>query len=334
MIPDKPDIAVVIPCHNEEITIGKVVDDFRRELPDARVVVFDNCSTDATGEIAAEHGAEVIPEPRLGKGYVIESMFDRVDADAYVMVDGDDTYPPDKVHELLAPVLSGQADMTVGARLDSATKATFRPLHVSGNNLVRRLVNWIGHARLSDIMSGYRAFSRHVVGHLPVVSAGFEVETEMTIQMLYYRMKIVEVPVEYRPRPAGSSSKLRTFRDGFRVLWKIFTLFRGFKPLTFFGALGLVLFAAGLLAGMVPVHDYMANPGGFVEHVPLAILATGLMILASGSVFLGILLHAFNWRLREMHNVLTRQKRLGRRRPNRPEPDAGPPGRRTKGRGK
>jgi len=309
MSADKPDIAVVIPCHNEEITIGKVVDDFRRELPDARIVVFDNCSTDATAQIAAEHGADVLIEPRLGKGYVIESMFDRVEADAYVMVDGDDTYPADKVHDLLAPVLAAQADMTVGARLDSATKATFRPLHVSGNNLVRRLVNWFGHSHLTDIMSGYRAFSRHVVGHLPVVSAGFEVETEMTIQMLYYRMKIVEVPVPYRPRPEGSYSKLRTFHDGFRVLWKIFTLVRAFKPLMFFGALGLVLFVLGILAGIPAMHDYMTNPGGFVEHVPLAILATGLMILAAGSIFLGVLLHAINWRLREMHNVLTRASR-------------------------
>lgn len=305
---EKPNVAVLIPCHNEEVTVGKVVGDFRRELPDATIYVFDNCSTDRTAEIAKESGAVVFREPRKGKGFVVERMLDTVRADFYVMVDGDDTYPAECVGKLLQPVLAGLADMTVGARLIDHTDESFRPLHKFGNKLVRSLVNWVGRADLTDIMSGYRAFSRRVVQRLPVVSAGFEVETDMTIQMLYYRMKIVEIQVPYRERPAGSESKLNTFRDGFRVLWKIFTLFREVKPLTFFGGIGLLFFALGTLAGIPPITEYLARPDHFITHVPLAILAMGLMLVSGGFVFMGIMLHSMNWRLRELHNVLTRSR--------------------------
>ena len=304
--PQGPKIAVLIPCYNEESTIGKVIDDFKRQLPSATGYVFDNCSTDATAVTATEHGATVLKEPRQGKGFVIASMFERVDADFYVMIDGDDTYSVDHVNALLEPVLQGAADMTVGARLAEYTEKSFRPMHLFGNNLVRWLVNRLTNANLTDIMSGYRAFNRRVARRIPVVSAGFEVETELTIQSLYYRLKIVEVTVPYRARPPGSVSKLSTLRDGFRVLWKIFSLFRAFKPLTFFGALGLFLLLLGLAAGTLPVHDYLTNPEHRVEHVPMAILATGLVLLSAGFVFLGILLHALNWRFWELHNVLTR----------------------------
>ena len=297
---------VLIPCYNEEITIGKVIDDFRRELASATIYVFDNCSTDATVAIAAEHGAVVVKEPRKGKGFVVESMLDRINADVYVMVDGDDTYPADQVNKLLEPVLAGDADMVVGARVADSTDKSFRPLHVLGNNLVRRLVNWVGGTQLRDIMSGYRVFNRRVVERIPVVSAGFEIETEITIQMLYYKLKIVEVDIPYQARPTESQSKLRTFRDGLRVLWKIFSLFRAFKPLTFFGGLGLILLVLGLLAGILPIHDYLTDR--YVYHVPLAILATGLIILSAGCFFLGILLHALNARFWELHNVLTRRQ--------------------------
>jgi glycosyltransferase involved in cell wall biosynthesis len=303
----EPRIAVLIPCHNEEATIGKVIDQFRQELSSAVVYVFDNCCLDATARIAKEHGAVVVKEPRKGKGFVVERMFDTVDADIYVMVDGDDTYPAEEVHKLIKPVLAGEADMAVGARLLKYVGKSFRPLHVFGNNLVRRLVNWTGSAELTDIMSGYRAFNSRVVRHIPVVSAGFEVETEMTIQMLYYKMKIVEVQIPYQPRPAESESKLSTFRDGFKVLWKIFSLFRAFKPLTFFGSAGLAFLVAGVLAGLSPIRDYITEPDRYVRHVPLAILATGLVVLSTGCFFLGILLHALNWRFRELHNVLTRR---------------------------
>jgi glycosyltransferase involved in cell wall biosynthesis len=306
---NKGKIAVLIPCHNEAGTVGTVIDDFKAQLPEADIYVFDNCSTDETSIIASEHGAKVLPEPRKGKGYVVEAMLDRIEADYYVMVDGDDTYPPEKVRELLQPVFDSEADMVVGARLADYDDRSFRPLHVAGNNLVKRLVNQIFHANLTDIMSGYRAFNRRVAQRIPVVSAGFEVETEMTIQMLYHRLRIAEVRVPYRDRPEGSHSKLNTFRDGARVLWKIFSLFRATKPLTFFGAVGLIFFALGLLAGIPPIYGFIASGYREVRQFPLAILATGLILLGFGNVFLGILLHAINWRFLELHTVLVRRRR-------------------------
>ncbi len=301
-----PSVAVLIPCYNEEATIGKVIDDFRAQLPEARIVVFDNNSTDRTAEMARSGGAEVVVEPRQGKGYVVETMFDAVRADVCIMVDGDDTYPAELVGKLLEPVLNGSADMVVGARRAENMDSAFRPFHAAGNSLVRGLINRIFHAQLTDILSGYRAFNRKVARTVPVVSAGFEIETELTVQALYHRLAVMEVPVPYRGRPAGSSSKLRTFRDGSRVLWKIFSLFRALKPLTFFGGIALVLMALGILAGIPPVTEYFTNEGHYVTHVPLAILATGLVLLSVSFAFLGLMLHAVNWRFKELHNVVTR----------------------------
>lgn len=296
--------AVMIPCHNEAIAIGKVVDDFRAQLPEAAIYVFDNCCTDDTAAVAAQHGAIVVKEPRKGKGMVVEKMLERVEADYYVMVDGDDTYPAEAVHDLLGPVMAGDADMTVGARLSQFTAASFRPLHVMGNHLIRWLINHIFGANLTDVLSGYRAFNRSVAQKLPILSYGFEIETELTVNMLYYRLKIIEVNVPYRERSEGSQSKLRTFHDGARVLWKIFSLLRAYKPLSFFGGAGLVLMALSLLAGILPVWDYIAER--YVRHVPLAILAVGLMGLALGSAAVGLILHAMNWRFRELHSVVSR----------------------------
>jgi glycosyltransferase involved in cell wall biosynthesis len=301
-------IAILVPCFNEQVTIAKVVNDFRHRLPSATIYVFDNDSTDASAEIARAQGAIVIREPRRGKGYVIESMLARVEADYYVMVDGDDTYPADQVEKLLEPVVSDRADMVVGVRMASYSEDSFRPLHVCGNRLVCSLVNAIGHSHLTDIMSGYRAFNRRIADGIPVVASGFEVETEMTIQSIYYRMKIAEVPVAYASRPAGSSSKLRTFHDGARVLWKIITLLRTLKPLTFFGGLGLFFLVLGLAAGVPPVLDYLNEPDHYVRHVPLAILAASLMTFSALFTFLGLLLHALNWRFIELHNIVTRRR--------------------------
>ena len=306
MAENVPRIAVLIPCHNEAAAIGKVVDEFRGELPEAVVYVFDNCSTDETARFAREHGATILSEPRKGKGFVIEGMLNRIDADYYVMVDGDDTYPADRVHELLEPVTAGLADMTVGARVAADAGKAFRPLHVLGNRLVRRLINVIFSCKLTDILSGYRAFNRKVVARVPIVSSGFEVETELTVHALYYQLLIREVPVPYLARPADSASKLRTFKDGCRVLWKLFSLIRAFKPLTFFGLLAATLFVLGVLAGIPPIHEYLTHPTHYVRHVPLAILATGLMLLSAGCGFLGLVLHAMNWRFKELHNVLCR----------------------------
>jgi glycosyltransferase involved in cell wall biosynthesis len=297
-------IAVLIPCYNEEVTVGKVIDDFRRELPTAGIYVFDNNSTDNSLQVSREHDAVVVQEPRQGKGFVVESMFEQVEADIYVLVDGDDTYSAAHVCQLIEPVRNGQTDMVVAARLADHVNGSFPSLHLLGNRLVSGTINWIFHTRLTDIFSGYRVFNRRVIGQIPVVSRGFEVETEMTLQSLYYRMKIVEISVPYKERPAGSESKLRTFHDGFRVVWHLFRLFCSFKPLTFFGCTGLILLALGILAGAPPIHDYVLHRA--VYHVPLAILATGLIILAAGSIFVGLLLHVLNWRFHELHNILTR----------------------------
>jgi glycosyltransferase involved in cell wall biosynthesis len=308
MAKTSPAIAVLIPCRDEEAAIGKVIDDFRRQLPGAVLYVFDNNSTDRTAEVARTHGATVIREPRQGKGFVVEAMFEKVQADFYVLVDGDDTYPADQVRRLLEPLTSGSADMVVGARQAVADGRAFPPLHRTGNNMVRRLINSVFRAHFTDILSGYRAFNRRFALSVPVVSTGFEIETELTVQALYHRLTVVEIPVPYRPRPAGSRSKLRTFPDGARVLWKIFNLFRALKPLTFFGGIALILLAAGIMAGIPPVADYFTDPRHFVYHVPLEILATGLVLLSASFAFLGLMLHAINWRFKELHSVLTRGK--------------------------
>jgi glycosyltransferase involved in cell wall biosynthesis len=297
-------IAVLLPCYNEAATIGKVVREFRRELPEATIYVFDNNSTDGTAMIAHEAGAVVLFEPRQGKGHVIERMFSQVQADYYLMADGDDTYPTDRARELLEPVISGRADMAVGARLSIHEEHSFRPLHVFGNRLVRWLINVIFATKLTDILSGYRAFNQRVVSRVPIVSSGFEVETEMTVNCLYYGLTLVEIQLPYGSRAEDNPSKLRTISDGSRVLLKLFQLFRTFKPLTFFGVAALLLFALGLTAGIPPVYGFAAT--GKVDRFPLAILATGLMILSAGTLFLGIVLHAMNWRFKELHNVLTR----------------------------
>jgi len=299
-------LAILIPCHNEEITIGKVIEDFRAQVPDASIYVFDNCCTDRTPEIAKEKGATVISESRPGKGYVVESMLASVDSDLYVMVDGDDTYPAEFVHALVEPVRLGKADMVVGARLGSGPGKNFRPLHLFGNRLVCGLINKIFHAKLTDIMSGYRAFNRKVVQRIPIVSSGFEVETEFTVQMLYYHLNLLEIGIPYRSRPQGSVSKLQTLPDGMRVLWKIFNLFRNFKPLAFFGGFGLILLLMGILAGIPALYEYIQSGYTGIERFPLAILAIGLIILASSLGLLGIILHAVNWRFKELHNVMIR----------------------------
>ena len=298
-----PRIAVLIPCLNEEVTVGKVIRDFRDVLPDALCYVFDNNSTDRTAQIAAEAGAEVVSVPQPGKGNVVQAMFREVEADCYVMVDGDDTYSAEHVRELLQPVLEGRADMTVATRLSECADDSFRPLHVFGNNLVRALVNWTFRSRLTDIMSGYRAFSRELVRSVPVLSSGFEVETELTIRVLDFGFRIEEIVVPYRKRPEGSESKLRTFRDGFRVLSEIASIAKAYKPLTFFGMIALGFFLAGGLAGGWVVWDYLEDQ--YVNKVPTAILATGCVLLGFGSFGIGIILHTLSHRLRETRRLLT-----------------------------
>jgi glycosyltransferase involved in cell wall biosynthesis len=306
---DGSKVVVLIPCRDEATTIVRVVNDFRAVLPQARVLVYDNSSGDGSAELARSAGAEVRMQPRTGKGYVIEAMLADAAHDpepmAWIMVDGDDTYPAEAALALLAPVLSGQADMVVGARLAQPQPGAFRPLHRLGNYIVRGLINRIFGARLRDILSGFRAFNRRVVEQLPIVSSGFEVETEMTVQLLYHRLQITEIDVAYRPRPPGSRSKLQTFRDGFAVLWTLFTLLRETKPLTCFGALAIVLLVVAMPFGLPPLVDVLGHRP--VASVASALLAIGLLIVAAILVAIGILLHAINWRFKELHAVLARR---------------------------
>jgi len=294
-------IAVLIPCYNEAITIGKVIDDFRRELPKADIYVFDNNSTDQTAEIARERNAIVIKEKRQGKGFVIASMFKKVEADIYVMVDGDDTYPADAVHKLIEPIVCEEADMTVGTRLHKSASGAFKPLNLFGNYLVVKLVNSIFESRLSDIMSGYRAFNRDFVKNIPLISRGFEVETQLVIQSLYYQFKIQEIEVELRERPEGSESKLNTFRDGFKVLLTIVNIAKAYRPLFFFGLLGSLFLLSGLICGGIPVAEFLRT--GLVTHFPTAILATGLVMVSMIFYAIGLILDSVNYRIKEIIQI-------------------------------
>lgn len=291
-------IAVVIPCYNEVLTVAKVIEDFRAQLPQARILVFDNNSTDGTGERAGQHGAEVVRVLRQGKGAAVARMLEVVDADIFIMVDGDDTYPAECIHELLAPVQQGQADMVVASRLQEFTNTAFRPLHVMGNRLVRKLINSIFGSRLTDILSGYRIFTGELARNVPITSVGFEVETELTLQTLYSGYTILEMPVPYRQRPEGSFSKLSTFRDGFRVLLTIFNIFRSFKPMTFFGLIALFMALLSVLASLPAVWQYMETRK--VASWPLLMVGVGCAVISFTSLTVGMLLHAFNVRIKEM----------------------------------
>lgn len=296
--------AVIIPCFNEGLTIAKVVTDFRRLLPGAEIIVFDNNSTDDSARNAAQAGATVIKEKRQGKGFVVNSMLKKVSADIYVMVDGDDTYPAESVPDLIQPIIDGQADMVVGRRTSAVTDRAYRPFHVAGNRLVCGLINLVFSSNLQDPMSGYRVFTREIALELPVVAFGFDVETEMTIQLLYRKFIIKEVPVSYRSRPEGSVSKLRTFKDGFMVLMKIFSIARAYKPLTFFGGSGILFVLMGILAGVIAINGYNPPLGIAVLvwfFTSMACIFTGIIL---GAV--GIIIHTLNFRLLELSSTVTK----------------------------
>lgn len=305
----KLNVAVVIPCYQEELTIGKVVRDFRRELPDAEIYVYDNNCTDRTAAVAREAGAIVRREKRQGKGYVVASMFEQVDADIIVMVDGDDTYEASKVHELIAPVANGDADMTSAVRLKQYTEKSFRPFHVLGNRMVCGCINWMCKTDVQDVFSGFRAFSREAASAIPITSAGFDVETELTLQALYRGLVLKEIEAPYRERPEGSFSKLSTFSDGFKVIFKMFLMLKSYKPLTFFGILSGLIFTFGLLAGARPLYEFATTYR--VLSIPSAVLAATLMVLAFFTFGLGLILNSTNLRLLELEKVVI--KRIARR---------------------
>jgi glycosyltransferase involved in cell wall biosynthesis len=301
----EPSIAVVIPCYQEELTIGKVVRDFRQQLPQAKVIVYDNNCTDRTAEFAREAGAEVRREIRQGKGWVVARMFEEVDADFLVMVDGDDTYDATAVHALLTPILKGEADMTVASRLHVYEDKSFRPLHLAGNQLVTRIINWTFKSNIPDVFSGYRVFTRRAVAMIPITARGFDVETELTLQALYRGLVLKEISAPYRERPSGSFSKLNTFSDGFKVLLKLFLILKSYRPLTFFGSCSIVLFLLGLGAGARPIYEYVTE--NYVYAVPSAILAAALMLLSCVTLALGLILNSVNLRLLELERLFCKQ---------------------------
>jgi glycosyltransferase involved in cell wall biosynthesis len=300
-------IAVLIPCYNEAVTIGKVIDDFKRVLPDADIYVYDNNSKDETSAIAEEHGAIVRLEPRQGKGNVVRQMFREIDADYYLMVDGDDTYPAEAAPELLRPLMDDVADMTVGDRLSNGTygEENDRAFHGFGNNLVRWLIKVIYGYAFDDVMTGYRAFNRVFVKTMPVLSEGFQIETELSIHAVDKRFRIKDVPIDYRDRPEGSYSKLSTFGDGAKVLRAIASLFKDHKPMAFFGWLALILVILGLIAGIPVIAEYFQT--GLVPRFPTAILAIALVICGALSFTAGIILDTVAKSTRKQWEILTYQ---------------------------
>ena len=284
------DVAVIIPCYNEERTVGKVVEDFRRELPGARIYVYDNNSTDATAEMAWSHGAEVRRESRQGKGNVVRQMLRDIEAECYLMVDGDDTYPAESARALVGPVLSGEADHVVGDRLSNGTYAAEnkRAFHGVGNDLVRGLIKLLYGFEYKDVMTGYRAFSREFAKTLPVLSPGFEIETELSIDAVDKRWRTLQVPIDYRDRPEGSVSKLDTFRDGARVLKMIGSLFKDYKPLPFFSILAGAALACGLALGVPVCLEFEAT--GIVRRFPTAIMAVAFCGLSALMLVCGLIL--------------------------------------------
>lgn len=303
------EIAVLIPCYNESKTIGKVVDDFKEVLPEATIYVYDNNSKDGTDSIALEHGAVVRYEYRQGKGNVIRSMFRDIDADCYIMIDGDDTYPKEDARSLCEAVLYHQADMAIGDRLSSTYfSENKRPFHNVGNVLVRFLINKLFKSDVRDIMTGYRAFSYEFVKTFPVLSKGFEIETEMTIHCLHRNLRLEEIEVNYRDRPEGSISKLNTYSDGFKVLKTIGTLFKEYRPTVFFTTLSILLGVVSLVM-MTPIFVEFFNTG-LVPRIPTLVFSLVILLAALLTLFCGIILEVVSKKDRQwFEQILIRTKR-------------------------
>ena len=304
-------IAVLIPCYNESQTIAKVVKDYREALPEAVIYVYDNNSTDHTDEAAREAGAIVRYEYRQGKGKVIRSMFRDIDAECYLMIDGDDTYPAENARSMVNHILSGRADMVIGDRLSSTYfTENKRPFHNTGNRLVRGLINTIFTSDIKDIMTGYRAFNYEFVKSFPILSKGFEIETEMSIHALDKNFKLLEVPVTYRDRPAGSVSKLNTYKDGFRVLKTIARLFRDYKPFAFFGWLGLLCFIIATIFFVPVLQAYFST--GLVAKFPTLIVCSGIYVVSFLLWMSGLILDVIAKKHRQLFelylNILSSKK--------------------------
>jgi len=284
-------IAVLIPCYNEEITVGRVVAEFKSELPSADIYVFDNCSTDATSAKAREAGAKVILSPRKGKGFVVQQMFDSIEAEWLIMVDGDATYPASHARMLLSETIKNEVDMMVGRRVTPCEELekAYRPMHQFGNRVVCGLIGTAFGSPIKDVFSGYRVFNRAFAKTVPLRAGGFEIEVEMTLQALSKGYRVEERDVPYGSRPEGSKSKLNTYRDGMIVLWTFASICRSYRPGLFFGIFALLFALASVVAGAAPVIDYIEFH--YVYKLPLAILATGLAVLAAISAAIALLLH-------------------------------------------
>lgn len=270
-------IAVLIPCYNESKTIEKVVKDYKQALPDAEIYVYDNNSKDGTDEIAKKAGAIVRYEIKQGKGNVVRTMFREIDADCYLLVDGDDTYPAESAREMCNYVLNEKVDMVIGDRLSSTYfKENKRPFHNFGNKMVRKLIKIIFKKNINDIMTGYRAFSYNFVKTFPVLSKGFEIETEMSIHAIDKNFTLKEIPVQYRNRPEGSRSKLNTYRDGMRVLNTIATLFREYKPSLFFNTISMLFYLLAIVFAIPVFNEYLKT--GLVPRLP-TLLVSGIFVL-------------------------------------------------------
>lgn len=289
-------ITVAIPCYNEEKTIAKVIVDFRKELPEAEILVFDNNSTDNSAKIAGENGAKVFFERKQGKGYVMQKMFHCINADIFVLVDGDDTYFADDVHKLLEPIKNGQADMVVGNRL-LQKKSGFSTSHRFGNWIFKILLNYLFNAKFADILSGYRVMSREFYKNIPLLAKGFEIETELTLQSLERNFYIKEIPIQYKNRPAGSHSKINKFKDGYRIFFTIIALLRDYRPTVFFSYIGGFFIVAGIYFGSIIIDEYYRT--GFINRVPTAILSITLVIIGVNALISGLILSAINRRQKE-----------------------------------
>ena len=295
----QPRIAVLLPCYNEEPTIGKVVEAFRAAVPEAQIYVCDNNSSDRTAEVAAEAGAIVLRDPRQGKGRAVRMLFDRVDADIYLMADGDETYPADEAGKLIEQVQEGGYDMSVGNRLDHFKSASFRAFHLFGNRMICTMINLLFGSRLQDVLSGYRCFSRRFAKSVPLFSSGFEVEVEMTLQSLDKGFSIKEVDIAYGERPQGSVSKLNTWNDGLIIMRAIFHMFKDYRPLLFFGVL------IGLVAGSVVVEEFVRT--GLIKRIPLAIFAVGSVLSGFVAITAGLILDTVNRRMKELWRLQLRR---------------------------
>jgi glycosyltransferase involved in cell wall biosynthesis len=304
-------IAVVIPCLNEEATIGLVVRKFRTVLPAADLYVVDNNSTDATERVAREAGATVLRETRRGKGHAVRKAFREVEADIYILVDGDDTYPAEEAPRLIQPIVDGDADVVVATRLGHDTRSEFRWVNRLGNRLLLGALNLVFGVQLTDLLSGYRVMTREYVKQAPVLASGFELETELSILAFEREFRTVEIPVRVRSRPEGSHSKIRVMGDGFRILSAILTLLRDYRPLSFFGGLGVLCAVLGLMPGIFVTIEFLER--GTVR-IPTAVLATGLEVWAITLVLAGVILQALNRRFRELDHRLNLVEDQTRRR--------------------